>query len=84
MITMQYRIALPADYDMDIIRRRIAERGHLTDDFPQLSFKAYLYADRSVGPWCALGRCGARIRHTICLSQHTLRAKFCLSPLMQP
>lgn len=46
MITMQYRIGLPADYDMDIIRRRIAERGHLTDDFPQLSFKAYLYADR--------------------------------------
>ena len=49
MITMQYRIVLPADYDMDIIRRRIAERGHLTDDFPQLSFKAYLYTDRSRG-----------------------------------
>lgn len=45
MLTMQYRITLPADYDMDIIRRRIAERGHLTDDFPQLAFKAYLYAD---------------------------------------
>ena len=42
MITMQYRIALPADYDMGIIRQRIAARGHLTDDFPQLSFKAYL------------------------------------------
>jgi hypothetical protein len=46
MITMQYRIALPADYDMNIIRRRIEERGHLTDDFPHLAFKAYLYADR--------------------------------------
>ena len=46
MITMQYRIGLPADYDMDIIRRRIAERGHLTDAFPELAFKAYLYADR--------------------------------------
>jgi hypothetical protein len=46
MITMQYRIGLPADYDMDIIRRRIAERGHLTDDFPHLAFKTYLYADR--------------------------------------
>jgi hypothetical protein len=46
MITMQYRIGLPADYDMDIIRRRIAERGHLTDAFPHLAFKAYLYADR--------------------------------------
>ncbi|RUL73671.1 DUF4865 family protein [Dyella choica] len=44
MITMQYRIGLPADYDMDIIRRRIADRGHLTDDFPGLAFKAYLYA----------------------------------------
>jgi hypothetical protein len=46
MITMQYRIGLPADYNMDIIRRRIAERGHLTDDFPNLAFKAYLYTDR--------------------------------------
>ncbi len=49
MITMQYRIALPADYDMDIIRQRIAARGHLTDDFPHLSFKTYLYADRNAG-----------------------------------
>ncbi|GFZ91095.1 DUF4865 family protein [Dyella caseinilytica] len=47
MITMQYRIGLPADYDMDIIRHRIAERGHLTDDFPHLAFKTYLYADRT-------------------------------------
>jgi hypothetical protein len=44
MITMQYRIGLPADYNMDIIRRRITDRGHLTDDFPHLAFKAYLYA----------------------------------------
>jgi Domain of unknown function (DUF4865) len=47
MITMQYRIALPADYDMAIIRRRIADKGHLLDDFPNLAFKAYLYADRT-------------------------------------
>lgn len=46
MLTMQYRITLPADYDMAIIRQRIADRGHLTDDFPQLAFKAYLYVDR--------------------------------------
>ena len=46
MITMQYRIGLPADYEMNIIRRRIAERGHLTDDFPHLAFKAYLYTHR--------------------------------------
>ena len=47
MLAMQYRITLPADYDMHIIRQRIADRGHLTDDFPQLAFKAYLYADRN-------------------------------------
>ncbi|RDS84013.1 DUF4865 family protein [Dyella psychrodurans] len=47
MIAMQYRIVLPADYDMGIIRRRIAERGHLTDRFPHLAFKAYLFSDRS-------------------------------------
>ncbi|HKR76259.1 MAG TPA: DUF4865 family protein [Rhodanobacter sp.] len=44
MIAMQYTIALPADYDMAIIRRRIAEKGHLLDDFPGLAFKAWLHA----------------------------------------
>lgn len=51
MLAMQYGFTLPADYDMGIIRRRIADRGHLTDDFPGLVFKAYLYAvhdDREV------------------------------------
>ncbi|HTV86307.1 MAG TPA: DUF4865 family protein [Dyella sp.] len=48
MITMQYRITLPADYDMGLIRRRIAERGHLTDRLAQLAFKAYLFAERDV------------------------------------
>jgi hypothetical protein len=52
MLTMQYRIALPADYDMAIIRKRIADRGHLTDELPQLAFKAYLYADRQA-PYAA-------------------------------
>jgi hypothetical protein len=47
MFAMQYRITLPADYDMAIIRKRIADRGHLTDDFPRLAFKAYLYSDRN-------------------------------------
>jgi hypothetical protein len=46
MIAMQYSFTLPADYDMAIIRRRIAEKGHLLDAFPHLHFKAYLYADR--------------------------------------
>src|SRR5699024_8559939 len=46
MIAMQYSIGLPADYDMAIIRRRIADKGHLMDDCPGLAFKAYLYAAR--------------------------------------
>ncbi|MCW0396743.1 hypothetical protein NB717_002667 [Xanthomonas sacchari] len=47
MIAMQYSIALPADYDMAIIRRRIADKGPLLDTLPGLQFKAYLVADRS-------------------------------------
>lgn len=47
MIAMQYSFTLPADYDMTIIRRRIAEKGHLMDGFPHLGFKAYLYAERN-------------------------------------
>lgn len=46
MIAMQYGFALPADYDMAIIDRRIAERGSSTDNFPKLKFKAYLTARR--------------------------------------
>lgn len=42
MIAMQYKFVLPADYDMTIIDRRIAERGRFTDGFPGLRFKAYL------------------------------------------
>ncbi|MFU2316434.1 DUF4865 family protein [Rahnella sp. PCH160] len=46
MIAMQYSFTLPADYDMGIIERRIAENGHLLDGFPGLIFKTYLYARR--------------------------------------
>jgi hypothetical protein len=42
MIAAQYEIALPADYDMQIIRRRVAERGHALDDRAGLGLKAYL------------------------------------------
>jgi len=44
MIAMQYTFPLPADYDMGIIRQRIADFGHLMDNHPQLIMKAYLYA----------------------------------------
>lgn len=46
MLAMQYSFTLPADYDMAIIRRRIAEKGHLLGDFTGLVFKAYLHASR--------------------------------------
>lgn len=49
MIAMQYSFALPADYDMEIIRQRIATRGHLMDVYPGLLFKAYLSADKGNG-----------------------------------
>lgn len=49
MMAMQYSFVLPADYDMDIIRHRIASKGHMLDDFPGLAFKAYLSADRNRG-----------------------------------
>ncbi|HJV01847.1 MAG TPA: DUF4865 family protein [Burkholderiaceae bacterium] len=49
MMAMQYSFVLPADYDMDIIRLRIASKGHMLDDFPGLAFKAYLSADRTLG-----------------------------------
>jgi hypothetical protein len=45
---MNYRITLPADYDMKIIRQRVATRGHLLDAFPGLGAKAYLIRERGV------------------------------------
>ncbi|MFJ9604925.1 DUF4865 family protein [Kitasatospora sp. NPDC101176] len=46
MHAMQYEITLPADYDMGIIRKRVADRGHLLDDHPGLGLKAYLVRER--------------------------------------
>lgn len=46
MHAMQYEITLPADYDMGVIRHRVATRGHLLDDFPGLGLKAYLMRER--------------------------------------
>ena len=47
MLAMQYSFTLPADYDMAVIRQRIAVRGPLLDAFEGLHFKAYLTADRA-------------------------------------
>jgi len=46
MHAMNYRITLPADYDMRIIRDRVAGRGQLLDAFPGLGLKAYLIRER--------------------------------------
>lgn len=48
MHAMQYEITLPADYDMTIIRRRVATRGAATDAFPGLGVKAYAVRERGV------------------------------------
>ncbi|MDH6114083.1 hypothetical protein P3T36_002904 [Kitasatospora sp. MAP12-15] len=45
---MQYEITLPADYDMRIIRQRVADKGHLLDDFAGLGLKAFLIRERGV------------------------------------
>ncbi|MFJ9951621.1 DUF4865 family protein [Kitasatospora sp. NPDC091207] len=46
MHAMQYEITLPADYDMGIIHRRVADKGHLLDAYPGLGLKAYLVRER--------------------------------------
>jgi hypothetical protein len=48
MYAMQYEITLPADYDMGIIRERIAVKGPLLDQFPGLGVKAYLIRERGI------------------------------------
>lgn len=49
MIAAQYEIPLPADYDMAVIHRRIAERGSALDDRAGLGLKAYLVRDVADG-----------------------------------
>ena len=42
MLAMQYKIQLPDDFDMNLIRQRVRENGTKTDGFQDLIFKAYL------------------------------------------
>lgn len=49
MYAMQYRIALPTDYDMQIIRNRVTQTGPLFDGYPGLEFKAYLIQEKAKG-----------------------------------
>ena len=48
MIGMQYKITLPADYDMEQIVARVRDNGHKTDHFDGLLFKCYLIKERGV------------------------------------
>ena len=49
MHAMRYAITLPGDYDMTIIRNRVAKSGHLMDGFQDLLFKAYLISEKAAG-----------------------------------
>ena len=46
MLVTHYRHRLPADYPVDRIRARVAERGPLWDEVPGLGFKAFLARER--------------------------------------
>ncbi|GGV59455.1 DUF4865 domain-containing protein [Streptomyces griseoloalbus] len=48
MHALQYELTLPADYDMRIVRDRVARRGHLLDAWQGLGVKAYLVRERGV------------------------------------
>jgi hypothetical protein len=46
MFIMQYEIALPADYDMRIIRERVASKGSAFDTLDGLGLKCFLIRER--------------------------------------
>ena len=48
MIAMQYRITLPAAFDMQTVRDRVAATGPLLDDYPGLGVKAFLIREKGV------------------------------------
>src|ERR1700761_526070 len=52
MLIKQYQITLPADYDMQIIRDRVANKGESFDTFPGLGLKCFLIQEK--------GKMGAR------------------------
>ncbi|WP_210509220.1 DUF4865 family protein [Naasia sp. SYSU D00057] len=48
MLAMHYRIPLPADYDMAVIRERVSRGGPLLDDYAGLGLKAFLVREKGV------------------------------------
>lgn len=52
MIAMQYKIILPDDFDMNIIRERVIKNGTKTDGFQDLIFKAYIISEKDNADKC--------------------------------
>lgn len=48
MIATQYKITLPSDYDMEIIKERVRNNGYKTDGFEDLKFKLYLVTEKGI------------------------------------
>jgi hypothetical protein len=46
MIATQYKITLPSDYDMSIIKDRVRNNGHKIDGFDELKYKLYLVTEK--------------------------------------
>ncbi|CAB3761774.1 DUF4865 family protein [Paraburkholderia solisilvae] len=46
MFIMQYQISLPADYDMNVIRQRVASKGPSFDTLDGLGLKCFLIRER--------------------------------------
>ena len=46
MIASQYKITLPSDYNMNIIKKRVKENGTKTNGFYGLKFKFYLISEK--------------------------------------
>jgi Domain of unknown function (DUF4865) len=57
MIATQYKITLPSDYDMDIIKDRVRNNGHKTDGFEDLKFKLYLITEKGINGNLQNGYC---------------------------
>ncbi|MBT2686727.1 DUF4865 family protein [Bacillus sp. ISL-47] len=48
MIAAQYKITLPSDYDMQIIKARVKKNAYKTDGFQDLKFKLYLITEKGI------------------------------------
>ncbi|MBN3490145.1 DUF4865 family protein [Acholeplasma equirhinis] len=46
MLISQYKIKLPSDYNMEIIKNRVKQNGFKTDGFYGLNFKLYMISEK--------------------------------------